>query len=154
MIKCPNKMTNTQETSRFFSIPLIAWLNLSHAWKSQREEPMPGWRFTARKNTGKSYYWLDIHSYGSHKRKQLLEQWNVWKHDARRQRQCVTFQRPRGLRSANLCRCCCYIFNNPSDLPMICQICVSLRLNWVSCSHWDKPAEKTRAEIFIFIFFF
>lgn len=25
--------------------------------------------------------------------------------------------------------------HNPSDLLMICQICVSLRLNWVSCSH-------------------
>lgn len=42
-----------------FSIPLIAWLNLSHAWKPQREEPMPGWRFTAQKNTGRVIiYWI------------------------------------------------------------------------------------------------
>lgn len=87
MIKCPIKMRKQADLTlclrTCFSIPLIAWLNLSHAWKSQREEPMPGWRFTAQKKHWWSYYLLDMHSYGSHKRKQLLEQWNVWNHDAR-----------------------------------------------------------------------
>lgn len=42
--------------------------------------------------------------------------------------------------------------HNPSDLLKICQICVSLRLNWVICSHWDKEAVKTTAYIFNIFF--
>lgn len=61
MIKCPIPRKQADLTlclQTCFSIPLIAWLNLSHAWKSQREEPMPGWRFTAQTNTGRVIiYW-------------------------------------------------------------------------------------------------